>query len=83
MAATLAAAIFGSGRDLVCSPVSSPREAHKKGGSGEYGFEMAYTGLVRALVLYNAIKNLIRIGTFFLSPPFDPSTRWRPSPAPW
>ena len=26
MAATLAAAIFGSGRDLVCSPVSSPRE---------------------------------------------------------
>ena len=25
MAATLAAAIFGSGRDLVCSPVSSPR----------------------------------------------------------
>ena len=26
MAATLAAAIFGSGRDLVCSTVSSPRE---------------------------------------------------------
>ena len=26
MAATLAAAIFGSGRDLACSPVSSPRE---------------------------------------------------------
>ena len=26
MAATLAAAIFGSGRDLVCSPVLSPRE---------------------------------------------------------
>ena len=26
MVATLAAAIFGSGRDLVCSPVSSPRE---------------------------------------------------------
>ena len=36
-----------------------------KGGSGDDGFEMAYTGLVRALVLYNAIKNLIRIGTFF------------------
>ena len=29
---------------------------------------MAHTGLVRALVLYNAIKNLIRIGTFFLTP---------------
>ena len=26
MAATLAAATFGSGRDLVCSTVSSPRE---------------------------------------------------------
>ena len=26
---------------------------------------MAHTGLVRALVLYNAIKNLIRIGNFF------------------
>ena len=26
MVATLAAAIFGSGRDLVCSPVLSPRE---------------------------------------------------------
>ena len=42
-----------------------------KGGSGEYGFEMAYTGLVRALVprrlvLYNAIKNLIHIGKCFL-----------------
>ena len=28
---------------------------------------MAHTGLVRALVLYNAIKNLIRIGIFFKS----------------
>ena len=36
-----------------------------KGDSGDDGFEMAHTGLVRALVLYNAIKNLIRIGKFF------------------
>ena len=36
---------------------------------------MAHTGLVRALVLYNAIKNLTRIGNFFqvllVTPPLD------------
>ena len=47
------------------------------------GLRWPTPGLVRALVLYNAIKNLIRIGNFFSSPPCDPSTRWRPSPAPW